>query len=607
MGQVTAVGQVQAQQPLPRRHQRVQDRGVGLRARMRLHIGEVGAEQRLGPVAGDVLHHIDVLAAAVVAPAGQTLGVFVGQHAALRLQDRAWHEVLRGDHLQRVTLAAELLAEQLGDVGVDLGQRRSHCGGLDTGVWCGSHAAQSIGMWPRPNLTHAVGSERRRDHRFVQQPAESLDHARPGRPVVQPAAQQPVSLDIGAGVGAPQRRRQKPQHLLGAGVVDQQPAAQKARDLVGVAVFVVQHQRRVLAHCGQRRRRLGHRLGALTVESQPQVGVDLGGPASPVRADRRVQREVGQALGEQTLRGVHQEDGLLGVALAIDQPDLLTAVLGVVTRIGLVRHQPRQVRRQLLDVGIDGDRRAVIAEVVVEARPRLVGHHLVLNGFGVGKRILGADPVAQRAGERRDAFGQPLGRDFFAFAVRRHPVGQRTAATQRLVEPDMRPAVRLVVTLADTHVEVVVHLVDETDLLSGEFASPAFQRAQMRTHVVGALPIKPIAIRHIWQRIDQPAGLAHQVGRVGRGLGRHGVAQRRIAGEGVDVTRFDTVESQTEQQVLADQRGRFHDCLVYWPGFPPSHFVAGRYPQLLRSANGIVAAQPAGQRLFGRPSRPLRA
>ncbi len=36
------------------------------------------------------------------------------------------------------------------------------------------------------------------------------------------------------------------------------------------------------------------------------------------------------------------------------------------------------------------------------------------------------------------------------------------------------------------------------------------------------------------------------------------LAQRRIAGEGVDVALLDPVETQTEEQVLADQRVRFH-------------------------------------------------
>ena len=95
---------------------------------MRLHVGEVGAEQCLGPIAGDVLHHVDVLATAVVAPTGQALGVLVGQHAALGLQYRARHKVLRRDHLEGVALPAQFLAQQLGDVGVDLGERGGHHG-----------------------------------------------------------------------------------------------------------------------------------------------------------------------------------------------------------------------------------------------------------------------------------------------------------------------------------------------------------------------------------------------------------------------------------------------------------------------------------------------
>jgi hypothetical protein len=88
---------------------------------MRLDVCELGAEQRLGAVAGDVLHDVDVFTAAVVAPPRQPFGVLVGEHAALGLQHRSRREVLRGDHLQRVALAAQLLAQQIGDVGIDLG------------------------------------------------------------------------------------------------------------------------------------------------------------------------------------------------------------------------------------------------------------------------------------------------------------------------------------------------------------------------------------------------------------------------------------------------------------------------------------------------------
>ena len=46
---------------------------IGLRARMRLHIGVLGAEQLARAVAGNVLHHVHALAAAVVALAGIAL------------------------------------------------------------------------------------------------------------------------------------------------------------------------------------------------------------------------------------------------------------------------------------------------------------------------------------------------------------------------------------------------------------------------------------------------------------------------------------------------------------------------------------------------------
>ena len=50
---------------------------------LRLHVGELGAEQLLDAVDRQLLDHVDVLAAAVVALAGVALGVLVGQLAAL--------------------------------------------------------------------------------------------------------------------------------------------------------------------------------------------------------------------------------------------------------------------------------------------------------------------------------------------------------------------------------------------------------------------------------------------------------------------------------------------------------------------------------------------
>ena len=58
--------------------------------------------------------------------------------------------------------------------------------------------------------------------------------------------------------------------------------------------------------------------------------------ASVSRADERLEGEVGQALGQQALGRAHEEDRLLELAPAADEPDLLAAVLGVVAGVGLV-------------------------------------------------------------------------------------------------------------------------------------------------------------------------------------------------------------------------------------------------------------------------------
>ena len=94
---------------------------VGLRARVRLDVGVLGAEQLLGAVDRELLGDVDELAAAVVALARVALGVLVGEHRALAVEHRLRHEVLRRDHLERRLLAVELVLEHLGDLGIDLG------------------------------------------------------------------------------------------------------------------------------------------------------------------------------------------------------------------------------------------------------------------------------------------------------------------------------------------------------------------------------------------------------------------------------------------------------------------------------------------------------
>ena len=93
------------------------DGRVGLGAGVRLHVDVLGAEELLGPVAGQVLGHVDELAAAVVALARIALGVLVRQHAADGLHHGRAGVVFAGDHLQAVLLPVDLA----GDGGPEFG------------------------------------------------------------------------------------------------------------------------------------------------------------------------------------------------------------------------------------------------------------------------------------------------------------------------------------------------------------------------------------------------------------------------------------------------------------------------------------------------------
>src|SRR5690606_29743848 len=101
------------------------------RARVRLHVGVVGTEQFPDPVDRQLLGHVHVLAAAVVALARIAFGVLVGQLAALGLHHPRAGVVLGRDQLDVVFLAAVLVGDGLGELGVvafDAGIAREHGG-----------------------------------------------------------------------------------------------------------------------------------------------------------------------------------------------------------------------------------------------------------------------------------------------------------------------------------------------------------------------------------------------------------------------------------------------------------------------------------------------
>src|SRR5579862_67731 len=92
--QVSAMREIQSKDGIAG----LQNRGigfhVGLRSGMRLHVGVLGAEQLLRPVARQILDDIGKLAAAVVAFSGVSLGVFVRKDRACSFQDSFTDKIL---------------------------------------------------------------------------------------------------------------------------------------------------------------------------------------------------------------------------------------------------------------------------------------------------------------------------------------------------------------------------------------------------------------------------------------------------------------------------------------------------------------------------------
>ena len=142
--EVAAMSEVEPEEFLAGLHEGEVDRLVGRRAGVRLHVDPVGAEELLGAVSREVLHHVDLLAAAVVALARQALGVLVGQRAAERLEHGGADEVLGGDELEAVVLPLDLAADGLEDLGI-LTLERVH-----DGAGVGVPEGRPAGRWRAP-------------------------------------------------------------------------------------------------------------------------------------------------------------------------------------------------------------------------------------------------------------------------------------------------------------------------------------------------------------------------------------------------------------------------------------------------------------------------
>ena len=107
MGEVPAVREIHAQNGIAGVEERKVDGGVRLRAAVRLHVGVIAPEQLFAAFDGEVFHDIHILAAAVVALAGQALGVLVGEVRADGRHDRGGNKVFARDEFDVIALAVK--------------------------------------------------------------------------------------------------------------------------------------------------------------------------------------------------------------------------------------------------------------------------------------------------------------------------------------------------------------------------------------------------------------------------------------------------------------------------------------------------------------------
>mmetsp|Transcript_7200 Transcript_7200/g.11906 ORF Transcript_7200/g.11906 Transcript_7200/m.11906 type:complete len:353 (+) Transcript_7200:1236-2294(+) len=98
---------------------------VGLRPRIGLHVGKAAVKKLLGPFNCKRLRHVHILAAAIVPTARIPFGIFVGHDRPLGFEHRLGHDVLGGDQLDFVALAAQLVADRLEQFGVTIGEALS--------------------------------------------------------------------------------------------------------------------------------------------------------------------------------------------------------------------------------------------------------------------------------------------------------------------------------------------------------------------------------------------------------------------------------------------------------------------------------------------------
>ena len=113
--QMSAVGETHAHHRITRFKQRKIHRSIRLRTGMRLNVGVLRTEKLLRALAGDVLDHIHIFAAAVIAMSGIALGIFVRQMRTDRRHHCGAYEVFGSNQLNMVALTSKLIIHRLTD------------------------------------------------------------------------------------------------------------------------------------------------------------------------------------------------------------------------------------------------------------------------------------------------------------------------------------------------------------------------------------------------------------------------------------------------------------------------------------------------------------
>ena len=104
VGQVTAFGQAHAHDGVAGFQEGQENRFVGGRAAMGLHVGGFGAKDLFDAVNRQLFGNVDKLAATVITFAGVAFGIFVGELGTLRRHDGRRGVVFAGDQLDVVLL-----------------------------------------------------------------------------------------------------------------------------------------------------------------------------------------------------------------------------------------------------------------------------------------------------------------------------------------------------------------------------------------------------------------------------------------------------------------------------------------------------------------------